>query len=310
MEFMVIAYSLLAFIVFVVIFGRIGLKEDHKNKRIDYIIGLAENANMNRELELSFYDRIVKPQTKKVKDFIASKAPKKNESKSDEKKSKLERQLRLAGMFIDVEEFNFVKTIIMVVCMALSLIIAIVVRPSSLIMLAIVAGGGMIGMVGPTYYVSSRVTSHQQGIKKQLPDAMDMLSVCIEAGLSFDGALIKVAEKLSGPFIDELMIVHREIQMGRSRREALQNLSDSTDIEQLKTFASALAQAETLGIPINNVMRVQSEQLRLQRSQEAEEKGRKATIKMLVPMLLFIFPVVFIVVLGPTVMNIIQQFSS
>ena len=137
---------------------------------------------------------------------------------------------------------------------------------------------------------------------------MDLLCVCIEAGLGFDAALLKVSQKLKGPFIDELLIVYREIQMGRTRREALQNLCDATNLDDLKTFASALVQAEQLGIPINNVMRAQSEQLRIERSQQAKEKGMKASIKMLLPMLLFIFPVVFIILMGPTVMNIIETF--
>ena len=111
---------------------------------------------------------------------------------------------------------------------------------------------------------------------------------------------------MSGPFIDELLIVYREIQMGRTRRDALQTLADSSTVDELKTFVSALIQAEQLGIPINNIMQTQAEQLRETRKLEAKEKGMKSTIKMLVPMLIFIFPVVFIIILGPTVMNIIQ----
>ena len=186
--------------------------------------------------------------------------------------------------------------------------IIIAVDMSPMIMLLVLAIGVLLGVMGPTMYLRSRVSGHQNGIKKQLPDAMDLLCVCIEAGLGFDAALLKVSQKLRGPFIDELMIVYREIQMGRTRREALQNLCDATNLDELKTFASALVQAEQLGIPINNVMRSQSEQLRVERSQAAKEKGMKASIKMLIPMLLFIFPVVFIILMGPTVLNIIETF--
>ena len=186
--------------------------------------------------------------------------------------------------------------------------IVLVVKAEALISLLILMVGVLVGVMGPTMYLRSRVSSHQTGIKKQLPDAMDMLCVCIEAGLGFDAALLKVSQKLKGPFIDELMIVYREIQMGRTRRESLQNLCDSTNLDELKTFASALVQAEQLGIPINNVMRAQSEQLRVERSQQAKEKGMKASIKMLLPMLLLIFPVVFIILMGPTVLNIMETF--
>ena len=184
--------------------------------------------------------------------------------------------------------------------------IVFAVEMQPMIMLLVLATGTLIGVMGPTLYLRSRVSGHQNGIKKQLPDAMDLLCVCIEAGLGFDAALLKVSQKLHGPFIDELMIVYREIQMGRTRREALQNLCDASNLDELKTFASALVQAEQLGIPINNVMRSQSEQLRVERSQAAKEKGMKASIKMLVPMLIFIFPVVFIILMGPTVMNIME----
>ena len=170
-------------------------------------------------------------------------------------------------------------------------------------MLLILAVTMVIGIMGPTLYLRSRVSSHQGGIRKQLPDAMDLLGVCIEAGLSFDSALLKIAERLKGPFVDELLIVHREILMGLPRREALQNLSNASDIDELKTFASALIQAEQLGIPINNVMRVQSAQLRMTRSQQAQEKQKSVNQK-LIPMLCLFSD--FIIVLGPTVMTILK----
>ena len=211
-------------------------------------------------------------------------------------------------MFMDPADFQFIKYAFLIGVVFLMLIIIIAVDMEALIMLLVLVCGLLLGVMGPTMYLRSRVSSHQTGIKKQLPDAMDLLCVCIEAGLSFDAALLKVSQKLSGPFIDELLIVYREIQMGRTRREALQNLCEATNLDELKTFASALVQAEQLGIPINNVMKAQSEQLRVERSQQAKEKGMKASIKMLVPMLLFIFPVVFIILMGPTVMNIMETF--
>ena len=209
---------------------------------------------------------------------------------------------------MDPEDFNFIKTVVLVVSLVLTLIIVLVVKLQPMFLLLILCVGVLIGIMGPTYYLRSRVSSHQNGIKQQLPDAMDLLCVCIEAGLSFDASLMKVSEKLHGPFIDELLIVYREIQMGMTRREALQHLCDSTTLDELKTFSSALIQAEQLGIPINNVMRSQSEQLRIERSQQAKEKGNKASIKMLIPMLFFIFPVIFIILMGPAAMNLINFF--
>ncbi|MBQ2848124.1 MAG: type II secretion system F family protein [Clostridia bacterium] len=307
MEFLVIAYSFLAFILVVLIAAPIGKKNDKKQNRIDSINN-SVGQPVFQELQLSFYDRFLGKGVKKLSEKLSKFAPKKKNANKNKTLEAIRKQLRLAGSFMDPADFQFIKYAFLIGTVFLTMIILVVVKMEPMIMLLVLAVGVLVGMMGPTMYLNSRVSSHQTGIKKQLPDAMDLLCVCIEAGLSFDAALLKVSQKLQGPFIDELLIVYREIQMGRTRREALQNLCDATNLDELKTFASALIQAEQLGIPINNVMRAQSEQLRIERSQQAKEKGMKASIKMLIPMLLFIFPVVFIILMGPTVMNIIDTF--
>lgn len=307
MEILVITYSFLAFIFVVLIASPWGRKNDKKQSRIDKINNTVTQP-VFQELQLSFYDRFLGKGVKKVSEKLSRFAPKKKNANKTKTLEAIRKQLRYAGIFMEAADFQFIKQAFLIGVVFLTVIIIIVVDMEPLIMLLVLMCGLLLGVMGPTMYLKSRVTSHQTGIKKQLPDAMDLLCVCIEAGLSFDAALLKVSQKLKGPFIDELLIVYREIQMGRTRREALQNLCDATNLDELKTFASALVQAEQLGIPINNVMRAQSEQLRVERSQQAKEKGMKASIKMLVPMLLFIFPVVFIILMGPTVMNIIETF--
>ncbi len=307
MEILVITYSFLAFILVVLIASPWGRKNDKKQSRIDKINNTVAQP-VFQELQLSFYDRFLGKGVKKVSEKLSRFAPKKKNANKTKTLEAIRKQLRYAGIFMEAADFQFIKQAFLIGVVFLTVIIIIVVDMEPLIMLLVLMCGLLLGVMGPTMYLKSRVTSHQTGIKKQLPDAMDLLCVCIEAGLSFDAALLKVSQKLKGPFIDELLIVYREIQMGRTRREALQNLCDATNLDELKTFASALVQAEQLGIPINNVMRAQSEQLRVERSQQAKEKGMKASIKMLVPMLLFIFPVVFIILMGPTVLNIIETF--
>lgn len=307
MEFLVIAYSFLAFVIVVLIASPWGRRNDRKQSRIDKINN-SVGQPVFQELQLSFYDRFLGKGIKKVSEKLSRFAPKKKNANKTKTLEAIKKQLRYAGMFMDPADFQFIKYAFLIGVIFLTLIIIIAVEMEALIMLLVLVCGLLLGVMGPTMYLRSRVSSHQTGIKKQLPDAMDLLCVCIEAGLSFDAALLKVSQKLSGPFIDELLIVYREIQMGRTRREALQNLCEATNLDELKTFASALVQAEQLGIPINNVMKAQSEQLRVERSQQAKEKGMKASIKMLVPMLLFIFPVVFIILMGPTVMNIMETF--
>lgn len=307
MEILVITYSFLAFILAVIIATPLGKRIDRKQSRIDRINSSVPQP-VFQELQLSFYERFVGKGIKAISEKLGRFAPKKKKQNKTKTLEAIRKQLRFAGMFMDPADFQFIKQAFLIGTVFVTLVVVIAVDMSPMIMLLVLAIGVLLGVMGPTMYLRSRVSGHQNGIKKQLPDAMDMLCVCIEAGLGFDAALLKVSQKLSGPFIDELMIVYREIQMGRTRREALQNLCDATNLDELKTFASALVQAEQLGIPINNVMRSQSEQLRVERSQAAKEKGMKASIKMLIPMLLFIFPVVFIILMGPTVLNIIETF--
>ncbi len=307
LKLLVIAYSLLAFIAFVLIASPLGKKMDKKQSRIDKIKNSVGQPAF-QELQLSFYDRFLAKGVKTVSEKLGHFAPKKKNANKTKALEAIRKQLRYAGIFMEASDFQFIKKAFLIGAVFLTGIILIIVKPDTLIALLILVIGVLVGVMGPTMYLRSRVSSHQTGIKKQLPDAMDLLCVCIEAGLGFDAALLKVSQKLNGPFIDELLIVYREIQMGRTRREALQNLCDATNLDELKTFASALVQAEQLGIPINNVMRAQSEQLRIERSQQAKEKGMKASIKMLLPMLIFIFPVVFIILMGPTVMNILETF--
>ncbi|MBO5359863.1 MAG: type II secretion system F family protein [Clostridia bacterium] len=307
MEFLVIAYSFLAFILVVLLASPTGQRMDKKQRRIERINN-SVGQPVYKELELSFYERFLGKGVKSLSEKIGKLLPQKKNANKTKTLEAIRKQLRYAGIFMDPSDFQFIKYAFLIGAVFLTLIILLVVKAQALISLLILMVGVLVGVMGPTMYLRSRVSSHQTGIKKQLPDAMDMLCVCIEAGLGFDAALLKVSQKLKGPFIDELLIVYREIQMGRTRREALQNLCDSTNLDELKTFASALVQAEQLGIPINNVMRAQSDQLRVERSQQAKEKGMKASIKMLLPMLLFIFPVVFIILMGPTVMNIMETF--
>lgn len=309
MEYMVISYSLFAFMLFVLIASPFGRRADEKQKRIDQITGKTDHPAFE-ELQISLFSRIFGKSFKKLSKSMQKLTPRKKKNDKSKKIEAIETQLRFAGIFMDAENFNFIKTIVLIISVVVTLIILIIVKTEILYKLLILCIGVLIGIMGPTYYLRTKVSNHQNGIKKQLPDAMDLLCVCIEAGLSFDASLLKVAEKLHGPFIDELMIVYREIQMGITRREALQHLCESTTLDELKTFASALVQAEQLGIPINNVMHSQAEQLRVERSQQAKERGNKASIKMLIPMLLFIFPVIFIILMGPSVLNIMETFGN
>ncbi len=146
---------------------------------------------------------------------------------------------------------------------------------------------------------------HNTGVKRQdkmgraLPDSIDLLTISVEAGLGFDAALSQVARNTQGPLAGEFFRVLQEMQIGKSRAEAFRALSERTTVTELRQFVSSLVQADQFGIPVARVLREQSQELRVRRRQKAEEKAQKVPVKIMVPMVLFIFPVLFIVILGP-----------
>ena len=297
MEFMVLAISALVFFVVSSIGYNKGKEDDAKERKIEYISGKKKVQN-EKEGEKSS-KRFLSSQIQALNNMANRSAA---NVKKNAKYKLVEKQLRLAGLSISPENFLFYKKAIMVLIIVVSAFIAIITKTIFLILI-----GLLIALLIPNLYLNSKVKSHQQGIRDQLPDAMDLLGVCIESGLSFDASLLKVSERMEGPFIEELLKLYRQIQMGVPRGDALKNMANSSEIQELKTFIAALAQATQLGIPMNNIMKVQSETLRETRMQMAREKGQKAPVKMLLPMVGLIFPVLFIVILGPVVINIMSM---
>ena len=177
-------------------------------------------------------------------------------------------------------------------------------------LLAWSAGLAAAGFLVPDLLVYNAGLKRQTQIRKSLPDALDMLTVSVEAGLGFDAALAQVARNAEGPIAGEFFRVLQEMQIGKSRNEAFMGLSERTTVDELKVFVSALAQADRLGVPIADVLREQSQEMRLKRRQRAEEMAQKVPIKILFPMVFCIFPALFVVIIGPGVINIIKAFSG
>ena len=144
-----------------------------------------------------------------------------------------------------------------------------------------------------------RATKRQQQLARTLPDSMDLLTISVEAGLGFDAALSQVARNTDGPLAGEFFRVLQEMQIGKTRAEAFRSLSERTTVPELRQFVSSLVQADQFGIPVANVLREQSKELRVKRRQVAEEKAQKVPVTIMVPLVLFIFPVIFIVIMGP-----------
>jgi tight adherence protein C len=172
------------------------------------------------------------------------------------------------------------------------------------------AAGGLAGLGLPLLVVSHAGQKRQEKIQLHLPDTLDMLTLCVEAGLGFDAALVQVATGTRGPLAREVARALHEMQMGKRRSEALRALAERTSVLELRTIAIAVVQATELGIPIADVLREQSRDMRVRRRQRAEEKARKVPVKILFPLIFCLFPALFIVILGPGVLRIMDTLSG
>jgi tight adherence protein C len=161
-----------------------------------------------------------------------------------------------------------------------------------------------LGFMAPEFWLGRRIRARSFEMVLQLPDALDLLTISVEAGLGFDAALAKVVEKMEGPLVNEFRQALAEIRMGRSRRDALRDVIGRADAQPVTNFIGAIVQAEQLGVPIAKVLQIQSQQLRIERRQRAEEAAAKAPVKMLFPMVGCIFPTIFIVILGPAIVTV------
>jgi len=174
------------------------------------------------------------------------------------------------------------------------------------LLFAIALGG--IGFLAPDFAVSAKARSRKDRLRAELPDALDLMAVSVEAGMGFDGAISKLTEHMEGPLADEFALTLSEIRIGESRQDALKKLSDRTGTPELSSFVRAIIQADQLGISLGRILRVQATDSRLKRQAAAEEKAMKAPIKMLFPTVLFIFPAMFLVILGPAFLNLSKIF--
>jgi tight adherence protein C len=177
---------------------------------------------------------------------------------------------------------------------------------SGVLLFAIVLGG--IGFLAPDFVVSAKARSRKERIRAELPDALDLMAVSVEAGMGFDGAISKLTEHMEGPLADEFSLTLSEVKIGESRQVALKKLSERAGSPELSTFVRAIIQADQLGISLGRILRVQATDSRLKRQAAAEEKAMKAPIKMLFPTVLFIFPAMFLVILGPAFLNLSKLF--
>ncbi|MCG9479701.1 MAG: type II secretion system F family protein [Actinomycetia bacterium] len=224
------------------------------------------------------------------------------------------RKLELAGAYerISVDMYLAIKLLFPVGIFFLDIIIFIF-FPTSLLVKIILLAFIPISYFFPDIYMSSKISGRQTEIRKTLPNALDLLTISVEAGMGFDHALARVAGNIKGSLGDELNKMLHEIQLGFSRKDAFRNLNRRTEVEDLNTFIVLMIQAETFGISVGKVLRVQANEMRTKRRQRAEEAGAKAPVKLVFPLIFCLFPALMTVIIGPAVIRILgvlAQMSS
>ena len=245
-----------------------------------------------------FSARVLSPGWARFRDGVSSATPRAT-------RERLRHSLMLAGhpRGMDVGRFLGMKVLSAVSITALVLALAIVFRATPFAwLLGIVVSIASYWL--PDAWLSSTVARRQSQIRIALPDMLDMLTISVEAGLGFDQAIAKIVAMSRGPLAEELARMLQEIQAGSTRSDALRRMTTRTDIDELNRFATAIVQAEQLGIPIANVLRVQAKEMRLVRRQRAEEQAQKTPVKIVFPLVLCILPATLIVILGPAIVSI------
>ena len=220
-------------------------------------------------------------------------------------------KLKRAGMEgTSVEFFLGVKGFAAVVTAVLASALLNLMTSDVLFTVLGLGGGLVLGFYIPDYYLTSRASGRGNGILNQLPDALDLLTISVEAGLGFDAAIVKVTEKMKGPLTDEFKRAAGEQRIGKSRQEALRGISERVEVKELQNFISAIIKADQLGVSMSKVLRIQSEQLRQDRRQRAEEKAARAPILIMLPTVGCIFPSLFIVILAPAALSALSSCGS
>ncbi len=248
------------------------------------------------EIELSqpFSQRVLVPMVQASAQFMARFTPQRTLEATRHK-------LELAGNPNNwsAAEFLGIRGLVALLLAALVFFLTLLLKTEPIKRLLFLAVVAMLGYFLPTIWLGSRIRRRKDEIIKTLPDALDLLTISVEAGLPFDGAMQRVADKWDNEISRGFQRMLTELRVGKSRRDALRDMADRMDVPDVTSFVAALIQADQLGISIAKVLRIQSEQMRIKRRQRAEEKAHQAPIKMLLPMTFLIFPTILIIILGP-----------
>ena len=255
------------------------------------------------DLSEPFSARVIAPVGRALMALVRSLTP-------DSMRQNAVERLAEAGNPMRLGTFLTARVVLMVLLPALVLLQRILARDVGVQHLIIAVVLLYLGNRLPDIWLSFRIDARRDQIRKALPDALDLIVVCVEAGYSLEGALNKVTERTTGPLSDELKRTLGEIRLGKGRRDALRDLSDRAKVPDLQSFIAAIVQADQMGVSIAQVLRVQADAARVRRRQRAEEKALQAPIKMLFPLFLLIFPVLMMVILAPAFIKMAGFFGA
>lgn len=222
----------------------------------------------------------------------------------------LERQHARAGRPSDWTVDRLLTLKLVWVPISVALLVLVVVTKQQPLLLLVILVGSVVAYFVPDLLLLSRGQERAQHIQQELADTLDQMTIAVEAGLGFDAAMTRAAANGKGALAEELTRTLQDLRMGRSRREAFHDLSERVDVADLRRFVRAILQADAYGISIGDVLRSQAGEMRLKRRQRAEEAAQKVPVKVLMPLMLFILPVMFIVVMGPAVMDMVAMFTN
>jgi tight adherence protein C len=260
---------------------------------------------MQKELEPSFNDRVLTPLLQRLVGVGKRITP-------SDHAERIRRKLDVAGNppGWTVDRVTALKVLGVFVGPAAGALLAVVLGWQMGPLLVSALGGGIVGYFAPNLYLYQKGYDRTTQMQKALPDAIDLLTISVEAGLGFDSALSQVARNTDGPLALEFARVLQEMQIGLGRANALRALGERSTLPDLRSFASAMVQADTFGIPVGQVLRVQSSEIRIKRRQRAEQQAQKVPVKILLPLIMCILPCLFIVVIGPAVIGMMDVFGG
>ncbi len=252
------------------------------------------------ELQRPFSERVLRPAIERLGSLLSRSTPQK--ARQD-----LNNKLELAGRpgNLTPEDFAAVRLVAAAVLAAVGLLLGLVMGNPVYLVISLVAGT-ILGYYLPVIWLQQKVDGRRTEVQKGLPDALDLLVICVDAGLGFDAALARVTDKYKNALSELLSKALREVSLGRPRLEALDEMGRNSGVEDLHNFIQAVIQSEQFGTGIGKILRIQADEMRRRRRQRAQEKGAQATLKMMLPMVGCIFPTLWIVLLGPAVLILMQ----